>query len=74
MCYVTSEGRVRLPDRTRIFLGIEQGGGVFFLPEKKTGTVRMLTNPQYLTLLEPADAPESRSETSDADDDATSSS
>lgn len=54
LCYVTREGRVQLPTSVRHFLRMEEGGGVFFFPEKATGYVRMLTQPQYLDLLEPA--------------------
>lgn len=53
LCYVTSEGRVRLPGDVRDFLQIREGGGVCFLPDEATGEVRMLTNAQFLDQIEP---------------------
>ena len=53
LCYVTSEGRVRLPDDVRDFLRIREGGGVCFLPDEASGEVRMLTNAQFLDQIEP---------------------
>ncbi|HIE00031.1 MAG TPA: hypothetical protein EYP59_07040 [Thiotrichaceae bacterium] len=52
-CYVTSEGLVKLPEETCQELGIEQGGGIVILKRKDNQHVELLTDEQYLDLLEP---------------------
>lgn len=46
--FVSSEGVVRLPVRIMRNLGIEQGGGVVFMMNKRTGHVEILTDAQSL--------------------------
>jgi hypothetical protein len=59
LCYVSSEGLVLVPEDVRQRLGVEHGGGVFFLDREDTGHVEMLSNEQFLDLLEPVDEDES---------------
>lgn len=51
--YVTTEGLVLVPAQVRETLGLENGGGVVFVREKNAGHYRMLTNAQFLDMLEP---------------------
>ncbi|KYF78278.1 hypothetical protein BE17_13160 [Sorangium cellulosum] len=53
LSYVTTEGLVRLPDHVREELGLLEGGGVAFVREKNHGHYRLLTDAQFLDLLEP---------------------
>jgi predicted ATPase len=53
LCYVTREGRVRLPDDVRDALGLREGGGIVFDVDAQTRDVRMLTNAQFLDRIEP---------------------
>ncbi len=53
LSYVTSEGLVRVPDFVREGLGLGQGGGVAFVREKDHGHYRMLSDAQFLDLVEP---------------------
>jgi predicted ATPase len=53
LSYVTSEGLVLLPEEVRKALGLERGGGVTFVPEKSFGHYRMLTDAQFLDMIEP---------------------
>jgi hypothetical protein len=53
LSYVTTEGLVRLPDHVREELGLLEGGGVAFVREKDHGHYRLLTDAQFLDLLEP---------------------
>jgi hypothetical protein len=59
LSYVTREGVVRIPDEVRKALGLEQGGGVCFVPEKDDKHYRMLTNAQFWDLFEPREGKES---------------
>lgn len=52
LSYVTSDGLVRVPDDVRWELGLEKGGGVTFVQEKDHGHFRMLTDEQFLGLIE----------------------
>jgi len=54
-CYVSSDRLVRLPEDICQYLGIEQGGGIVTLKRKDNGHVELLTNEQFLELLEPID-------------------
>lgn len=53
LSYVTSDGLVLVPEEVRTALGLEQGGGVYFVPEKDDQHYRMLTNAQFWDLFEP---------------------
>ncbi|WP_309891681.1 AAA family ATPase [Archangium sp.] len=53
LSYVTTEGLVLVPADVREALGLENGGGVVFIREKNAGHYRMLTNAQFLDMLEP---------------------
>lgn len=53
LSYVTTEGLVRLPDHVREDLGLMGGGGVAFVREKDHGHYRVLTDDQFLDLIEP---------------------
>lgn len=53
LSYVTTEGLVLVPEDVRGTLGLEHGGGVVFVRERDTGHYRMLTNDQFLDMLEP---------------------
>lgn len=53
LSYVTTEGLVRLPDHVRADLGLLEGGGVAFVREKDHGHYRVLTDEQFLDLIEP---------------------
>jgi predicted ATPase len=52
-CYVTSDGLVKLPEDICKELGIEQGGGIVPLKRKDNNHVELLTNEQFIDLLEP---------------------
>jgi AAA15 family ATPase/GTPase len=52
-CYVTSEGLVKLPKDICQELGVEQGGGIVPLKRKDNNHVELLTNEQFIDLLEP---------------------
>jgi len=51
LCYVSTDGLVKVPDRIRDTLHLEQGGGVVFV-ERKDGHVAMLTDDQFMDLFE----------------------
>ncbi len=51
LCYVSTEGLVKVPDRICEMLGLEEGGGVVFV-ERKDGHVAMLTDDQFMDLFE----------------------
>lgn len=53
LSYVTTDGLVLVPEEVRKTLGLEHGGGVVFIQEKDTGHYRMLTDDQFLDVLEP---------------------
>jgi predicted ATPase len=53
LSYVTSEGLVLLPEEVRKALGVERGGGVTFVREKDAGDYRLMSDAQFLELLEP---------------------
>jgi predicted ATPase len=53
LSYVTTDGLVRVPEHVRVDLGLEQGGGVAFVREKDHGHYRMLSDAQFLDLVEP---------------------
>jgi hypothetical protein len=53
LSYVTSEGLVLIPEEVRKVLGLEHGGAVTFVPEKTAGHYRMLTDAQFLDMIEP---------------------
>lgn len=55
LSYVTSDGLVLVPEEVRTALGLEHGGGVYFVPEKDDQHYRMLTNAQFWDLFEPRD-------------------
>jgi predicted ATPase len=57
LSYVTSQGLVLVPEEVRKALGLEHGGGVAFVREKAAGHYRMLTNAQFLDMIEPKDPP-----------------
>jgi hypothetical protein len=50
LCYVSSDGLVRVPESIRTDLGLLGGGAVTFVP-RKDGHVEMLTGAQVLSLL-----------------------
>jgi len=52
-CYVSSDGLVKLPEDICKELGIEQGGGIIPLKRKDTNHIELLTNGQFIDLLEP---------------------
>jgi hypothetical protein len=52
LCYVSSEGLVLVPEDVRQRLGIHGGGGVYFIRRKDNGHFEMLTDEQFLALLE----------------------
>lgn len=52
LSYVTTDGLVRVPEDVRRQLGLQQGGGVAFVEEKETGHFRMLSDAQFLDLIE----------------------
>ncbi len=52
LCYVSTDGLVRLPERIRQRLELEQGGGVVLLERKDTGHVELLTDNQFDELFE----------------------
>jgi len=52
-CYVSSDGLVKLPEDICKELGIEQGGGIIPLKRKDTNHIELLTNEQFIDLLEP---------------------
>jgi predicted ATPase len=52
-CYVSSDRLVRLPEDICQTLGIEQGGGIVIVKRKDNEHVELLTNEQFLDLLEP---------------------
>jgi hypothetical protein len=52
LCYVSTDGLVRLPERIRQRLELEQGGGVVLLERKDTGHVELLTDNQFDDLFE----------------------
>jgi hypothetical protein len=58
LCYVSSEGLVLVPEEVRQELGIQGGGGVYFVYRKGTGHFEMLTDEQFLALLEDPDREE----------------
>ncbi len=43
VCYVSSEGLVKLPEDVRQTLGVQSGGGVSFIPNKETGRFEIWT-------------------------------
>lgn len=55
LCYVSSEGLVLVPEEVRQRLGIHGGGGVYFIRRKDTGHFEMLTDEQFLALLDDPD-------------------
>ncbi|WP_069470411.1 AAA family ATPase [Candidatus Marithrix sp. Canyon 246] len=56
LCYVSTDGLVRLPERIRQRLELEQGGGIVLLERKDTGHVELLTDKQFDNLFaEPVD-------------------
>ncbi len=52
LCYVSTDGLVRLPERIRQRLELEQGGGVVLVERKDTGHVELLTDTQFDDLFE----------------------
>jgi AAA15 family ATPase/GTPase len=52
LCYVSTDGLVRLPERIRHRLELEQGGGVVLLERKDTGHIELLTDNQFDDLFE----------------------
>jgi hypothetical protein len=56
-CWVSSEGLVEVPERIRGKLGVENGGGVFFVERKDTGHVELLNEGQFYDLIEPRPEP-----------------
>jgi hypothetical protein len=50
--YISTEGLIRVPERIRKDLGVEQGGGVVFLKRKDNEHVELLTNQQFANLFE----------------------
>jgi hypothetical protein len=57
LSYVTTEGLLRVPDEVRAALGLSQGGGVTFVEEKDHKHFRMLSDEQFLDLIEPGQRP-----------------
>lgn len=57
-CWVSGEGLVEVPERIRRKLGVERGGGVFFVERKDTGHVELLNEEQFDDLLEPPSEPD----------------
>lgn len=55
LCYVSSEGLVLVPEEVREQLGIHGGGGVYFIHRKDSGHFEMLTDEQFLALLDDPD-------------------
>lgn len=55
VCYVSTDGLVQVPPEVREVLGLMGGGGVVFVREKDHGHYRMLTDEQFLDMLEPTD-------------------
>jgi predicted ATPase len=53
LCYVSNNGLVKLPDRIRQVLGIEQGSGIVLIERNDNGHVELLTNDQFHELFEP---------------------
>ncbi|RKZ52586.1 MAG: hypothetical protein DRQ99_32350 [Candidatus Parabeggiatoa sp. nov. 3] len=52
LCYVSTDGLVKLPERICKRLNLEQGGGVVLLERKDTGHVELLTDNQFDDLFE----------------------
>jgi hypothetical protein len=52
-CYVTHDGLVKLPEDICKELGVEQGGGIVPLKRKDNDHIELLTNEQFINLLEP---------------------
>jgi hypothetical protein len=52
-CYVTNDGLVKLPEDICKELGVEQGGGIVPLKRKDNDHIELLTNEQFINLLEP---------------------
>ncbi len=52
-CYVSSDGLVKLPEDICKELGVEQGGGIVPLKRKDNNHIELLTNEQFIDLLEP---------------------
>lgn len=57
-CWVSAEGLVEVPERIRGKLGVQEGGGVFFVERKDTGHVELLNEEQFDDLLEPRSEPD----------------
>jgi len=56
-CWVSGEGLMEVPERIRKKLGVQSGGGVFFVERKDTGHVELLSEEQFYNLLEPRNEP-----------------
>jgi len=52
LCYVSTDGLVKLPERIRKRLNLEQGGGIVLLERKDTGHVELITDNQFDDLFE----------------------
>jgi hypothetical protein len=52
LCYVSTDGLVKLPERIRQRLELEQGGGIVLLERKDTGHIELLTDHQFDDLFE----------------------
>jgi hypothetical protein len=52
LCYLSTEGVVRVPDRIRRALGLPHGGGVVFL-EKEDGAVEVMSDDTFADRFEP---------------------
>jgi len=50
LCYVEPNGTVLLPKEVRERLGLQNGGGVAFVTNKKTGHIEMLNDQQFYSL------------------------